>query len=141
MIDLPQGSASSARHSRVLRSGAFGRDRPVEWHHLISQELFRDALVRERKRADRFEEAFVLVLISFNGRAARQLRWGYAVEALLQTKLDGDVIGWFEQGSVLGLIRSLADCDLKATATTLAGAVRAELARCLTPDKIGRAHV
>ena len=136
MIDLPQGSASSARRSRALRSGAFGRDRPVEWHHLISQELFRDALVRERKRADRFEEAFVLVLISLNSRAARQLRWGYPVEALLQTKLDGDVIGWFEQGSVLGLIRSLADRDLRATATTLAGTLRAELARCLTPDNV-----
>src|SRR5207247_3514083 len=114
MIDLPQGSAWSARHSRVLRSGAFGRDRPVEWHHLISQELFRDALVRERKRADRFEEAFVLVLISLNSRAARQLRWGYPVEALLQTKLEGDVIGWFEQSSVLGLFHSLEDRDICA---------------------------
>ena len=137
MIDLPQSSVSSARRrSRVLRSGAFGRDRPVEWHHLISQELFRDALVRERKRADRFEEAFVLVLISLNSRAARQLRWGYPVEALLQTKLDDDVIGWFEQGSVLGLIRSLADRDPKEIATTLTGTVRGELARCLTPDSV-----
>ena len=35
-----------------------------------SQELFIGALVRERKRADRFEEAFVLVLVSLNSRAA-----------------------------------------------------------------------
>ena len=59
--------------------------------------------MRERKRADRFEEAFVLVLISLNSRAARQSRWGHLVEALSQTTLDADVIGWFEQGSVLGL--------------------------------------
>src|SRR5947207_6143384 len=134
MIDLPQGSVSSAKRARVLRSGAFGRDRPVEWHHLISQELFTDALVRERKRSDRFEEAFVLVLIALTRRAARQSRWGHLLEALSQTKLDGDVIGWFEQGSVLGLIRSLADRDPKETATALADTVRGELVRCLTPD-------
>ena len=37
---------------------------------MLSEELFRDALVRERKRADRFEEAFVLVLISLDRRNA-----------------------------------------------------------------------
>jgi exopolysaccharide biosynthesis polyprenyl glycosylphosphotransferase len=50
--------------------------------------------------------------------------------------LDADVIGWFEQGSVLGLIRSLADRDPKEAATILAGTVRDELVRCLTPDNV-----
>src|SRR5258706_13170130 len=120
MIGLPQGSVSSPQHPRVLRLGALGRERPGRRHHPISQELFIDALVRERKRADRFEEAFVLVLVSVNSSAARQLRWGHVVEALSETTLDADVIGWFEQGAVLGLIRSLADRDPKDTATTLA---------------------
>ena len=134
MIGLIQGSVSSGKRARVLRSGTLGRDRPVGWSHLISEELFRDALVRERKRADRFEEAFVLVLVSLDSRAARQSRWGRLFEALSRTKLDTDVIGWFEQGSVLGLIRSLVDRDAKEIASTLAGAIRAELVRCLTPD-------
>src|ERR1700694_3348983 len=136
MIGLPPGSVSSAKRARLLRSSAFGRDRSVQRHHLISQELFIDALVRERKRADRFEEAFVLVLISLNSRAARQSRWEHLVAALSQTTLDADVIGWFEQGSVLGLIRSVADRDPKETATILAGAVRDELLRCLMPDHV-----
>jgi exopolysaccharide biosynthesis polyprenyl glycosylphosphotransferase len=123
-----------ARRPRVLRAGTFGRDRPISWRHLISEELFRDALVRERKRADRFEEAFVLVLVSLDSRAERQSRWGRLFEALSKTKVDSDVIGWFEQGSVLGLIRSLADGNPKEMAATLAGAIRAELERCLTPD-------
>src|SRR5216683_2536613 len=58
------------------------------------------------------------------------------VESLSQTELDADVIGWFEQGSVLGLIRSLADRDPKETATTLARTVQHELVRCLTPDNV-----
>jgi lipopolysaccharide/colanic/teichoic acid biosynthesis glycosyltransferase len=134
MIGLAQGSVSSAKRAGVLRSSAVARNRAVEWHHLISEELFRDALVRERKRADRFEEAFALVLISLNSRAARQSRWGQLLEALSLTKLDTDVIGWFEQGSVLGLIRSLADRDPKETATTLAATIRGELVRCLRPE-------
>jgi len=133
MIGLAQGSVSSAKRAGVLRSSAVARNRPVEWQHLISEELFRNALVRERKRADRFEETFALVLISLNSRATRQSRWGQLLEALSQTKLDTDVIGWFEQGSVLGLIRSLADRDPKETAATLAATVRGELVRCLRP--------
>ncbi len=36
--------------------------------HVISEELFHDALIRERKRADRFEEAFALVMITIDRR-------------------------------------------------------------------------
>ena len=39
---------------------SFARARPFEHSQLISEELFRDALARERKRADRFEEAFIV---------------------------------------------------------------------------------
>jgi hypothetical protein len=40
------------------------RNRRQHGHPVITERLFRDALVRERKRADRFEESFALVLIS-----------------------------------------------------------------------------
>jgi lipopolysaccharide/colanic/teichoic acid biosynthesis glycosyltransferase len=102
----------------------------------ITQELFRDALVRERKRADRFEEAFVLVLITLTNRDLRLSRWRHVAEAVSQTTLDADLIGWFEQGSVLGLIRSLTDCDPEETATALAETVRDEVVRCLTPENV-----
>jgi len=102
----------------------------------ITQELFRDALVRERKRADRFEEAFVLVLITLTNRDVRLSRWRRVAEAVSQTTLDADVIGWFEQGSVLGLIRSLTDCDPEETATVLAETVRVEVVHCLTPENV-----
>src|SRR6478736_727019 len=129
-----QGAVSSARRARVLRSGTFGRSGSIEGHPLISEELFRGALERERRRADRFEETFVLILVSVNGRAARQSRCGPLVEALSQTNLDADMMGWFEQGSVVGLIRSLADTESKDGGTLLAETLRNELLRCLTPD-------
>jgi lipopolysaccharide/colanic/teichoic acid biosynthesis glycosyltransferase len=131
-----QGAVSSAKPTRVLRARALGRIERVEGQPLISEELFRDALVRERRRADRFEETFVLILISVNGDAARQSPWGPLVEALSQTNLDADVMGWFEQGSVVGLIRSLADAESKDGGTLLAETLRNELLRSLTPDSL-----
>jgi lipopolysaccharide/colanic/teichoic acid biosynthesis glycosyltransferase len=80
-------------------------DRP----RVLSEALFRDALLRERRRADRFEEPFVLVLISFDSRSTSPRQWGQLTAVLRQPDLDADLIGWFEQGTVLGLIRSLDD--------------------------------
>jgi lipopolysaccharide/colanic/teichoic acid biosynthesis glycosyltransferase len=126
----------SPKRAKVVRSGASERARRIQWHDPISEELFRDALVRERKRADRFEEAFALVLISVTSRAAQQLGgWGQLVEAVYQPKLEADVIGWLQQGSVLGLLRSLGGRDQEEAATTFARAVRRELMRCVTPDQ------
>jgi len=92
--------------------------------------------VRERKRADRFEEAFALVLISLTSRAAQQSGWAHLVEAMSQLELDADVIGWFQHGSVLGLIRSLTGRDPEEAATTFARAVRYALMRRVTPDQV-----
>ena len=98
---------------------------------MLSQKLFTLALVRERKRADRFEEAFVLVLISLDKPNSPFSRWEHLVDALSRTALDADLIGWFEQGGVLGLIRSLDDhSPAEATATVLA-ALQQELMRGL----------
>jgi lipopolysaccharide/colanic/teichoic acid biosynthesis glycosyltransferase len=150
VISVPRESGQAAPalaaervsvNASVLRAAAFRQERPVERPHLVSQDLFRDALVRERRRADRFEEPFVLVLISFDSRAARQSRWRRVIEMVSQTSLDADVIGWFEQGTVLGLIRSLADHNRGETTATMADSVRQELMRCLTTDIVGSCSI
>ena len=92
--------------------------------------------MRERKRADRFEEAFVLVLISLNDRDVPS-RWRRVVKAVSQTTLDTDLIGWFEQGSVLGLIRSVTDPDPEETATVLAETIRDEVHALPDPRERG----
>jgi exopolysaccharide biosynthesis polyprenyl glycosylphosphotransferase len=121
--------------ARVIHSTAFGRNASFDSPQLLTQELFRDAIVRERHRADRFDAAFVVVLISLS-RAARQSRWEHLVEALSQSRFDADVVGWFERGAVLGLIRSLDGDDSQETAATLADTVQRELARSVTPDAV-----
>jgi lipopolysaccharide/colanic/teichoic acid biosynthesis glycosyltransferase len=129
---------NSLPHNSRLPAPRLARRRPhrsVERGNVLSQKLFMDALVRERKRADRFEEAFVLVLISLDRRKAPPARWGHFIETLSQTTLDADLIGWFEHG-VLGLIRSLDDCGQAGTTTTVIASIQQELVRCLTPDNM-----
>ena len=50
---------------RALRRQAAAEPaRPAIRTAVLGERLFRDAVVRERRRADRFEEGFVLVLVS-----------------------------------------------------------------------------
>jgi lipopolysaccharide/colanic/teichoic acid biosynthesis glycosyltransferase len=107
------------------------RNRRQHGHLVVTERLFRDALVRERKRADRFEESFALVLISLACPAGRIPRWTEVVDALTSQLLDTDLIGWFEEGKVIGLFRSLGTIDSGDGVSALAATVRHELARCL----------
>jgi lipopolysaccharide/colanic/teichoic acid biosynthesis glycosyltransferase len=72
---------------------------------VLAKALFRDALLRERRRSDRFHQPFVLVLVTLNaGPAVETKAWVSVIEALTAAKRDTDVLGWFERGAVLGLI-------------------------------------
>ena len=66
--------------------------RSIERRHVISEELFHDALVRERKRADRFEEAFALVMITLDRRRAGRAGGGAAcrVDVAIATRRRRD---------------------------------------------------
>src|SRR5690348_7937861 len=93
-------SGRSAQPSAVRRRRQW-RGRPV----VIGERLFRDALMRERKRADRFDQPFMIVLVgAAPGREGESLSWFPVIEALSAAKRDTDVLGWFEQRAVLGLI-------------------------------------
>src|SRR6187551_2443566 len=78
-----------------------------ERRHVISEELFHDALIRERKRADRFEEALALVMITIDRRRLDPQAVARLAESISQSRPGADVIGWLEQDSVLGLIQSI----------------------------------
>ena len=83
--------------------------------HILTQELFRDVLTREQKRADRFDEPVTLLLIELD-HAAKRLRsaadttsrsswiWMNAIEALTVTAGETAVVGWFERQAVLGAV-------------------------------------
>jgi lipopolysaccharide/colanic/teichoic acid biosynthesis glycosyltransferase len=73
--------------------------------HVIGAELFRGALIRERKVADRTNQRFGVLLVGMEERSATAASvWDAAIEAVGAAKRDTDVFGWFEQGATLGII-------------------------------------
>jgi exopolysaccharide biosynthesis polyprenyl glycosylphosphotransferase len=73
---------------------------------VIGEDLFRGVLVRERKRADRSNQPLAVILVALRADAgtASVSTWEAVVDALLAAKRETDVLGWFEQYGVLGLM-------------------------------------
>ena len=74
----------------------------VPRHHLLSQDLFADVLARQRKRADRYEEAFVLLLVDSRFGSSRRLSAGVR-NAILNAGLTDAVFGW-HSATTLGVV-------------------------------------
>ena len=100
-------------------------------HTVLNEQLFRHALARERKRADRFEESFALVMVTRTGTAGLSWRWKQIIDALSDHRIDSDLVGWYEQDAVIGFIRPLADQNPGEAAAELAATVRRQLDHCL----------
>ena len=97
--------------------------------HLISEELFADALHRERRRADRNNQAMGLLLVSApDGDIEDSATWKGIVSGLAAAKRDTDVIGWFERGSSIGVILP----EIESPSPTLAAGLDARIRRQLS---------
>jgi exopolysaccharide biosynthesis polyprenyl glycosylphosphotransferase len=117
--------------------------KPCEHVHVLTQELFRGVLTRERKRADRFEEPVLLLLMELDAdvkkfryasNEASQSSWVWveAIEALIASIGETAVVGWFERQSVLGAV------VLETCGTDPETLVRRELARRLDAATVGK---
>jgi lipopolysaccharide/colanic/teichoic acid biosynthesis glycosyltransferase len=101
-----------------------------ERRHVITEQIFRDFLVREQKRADRFSEPFVLLLLGIDDEtplAASQV-WKAATDALLASSRETDVVGWVTKGRVLGLVLTEISASEEAIARDVESRIRQELA-------------
>jgi exopolysaccharide biosynthesis polyprenyl glycosylphosphotransferase len=71
----------------------------------FAEDVFHSLLTLERRRAERSRKQFVLMLMDAhmeNGSAAGILK--EAVDAVMVTKRETDLIGWYRQGAILGVI-------------------------------------
>jgi lipopolysaccharide/colanic/teichoic acid biosynthesis glycosyltransferase len=108
--------------------------------HVVNEEIFRGVLLRERKRADRSNGSFTLLLLEISGDRSSS-GWRRAIEALAAAKRDTDVVGWFEQGRVIGLIlleRGVFDAP---GCRALEARVRCELAKRLNPTSMANVAI
>ncbi len=91
----------------------------------MSEEIFRSVLLRERRRADRFNQPFLLFLVGVDKQADAELPAlpAAVVDALGAVTRDTDVLGWFKGQAVLGLIVP----ELGASGVDLAREVEARI--------------
>jgi lipopolysaccharide/colanic/teichoic acid biosynthesis glycosyltransferase len=72
---------------------------------LLDQVTFRGAIVRERQQADRFDTTFGLLLVIPRRHHCATSDADSILAALAATGEGTDVYGWFEQDTVVGMIR------------------------------------
>jgi lipopolysaccharide/colanic/teichoic acid biosynthesis glycosyltransferase len=134
---LPMFSPRTAvlTQGRHEHARAHGRDHQRSGPHVIDEPLFRSALIKERKRADRFDQPFMLLVVAKSDAASdSSSTWVPVIEALRSIKGDTDVLGWFDKGSALGMILPEIGATDEAVRHTLHDRVRRELARRLDSE-------
>jgi lipopolysaccharide/colanic/teichoic acid biosynthesis glycosyltransferase len=107
--------------------------------HVLNEELFRGVLIRERRRADRSNQSFHLLLLSVDdyGGVNPSIRPA-AIEALKAAKRGTDVIGWFSERAVLGVIAPEIGRFDALVVREIELRVRRELAMRLPPESLAR---
>jgi len=139
----PDAGGSHRRFLESKRKAESPKPHPRESgagrQHLMNEEVFRSVLVRERKRSDRSNQPFIVLLLSQTIPAGAEAKsaWDGAIDALRSAKRETDVLGWFERGTTIGLVVT----DINVTTSTVAGEletrVRTELGTRLGPTSSG----
>jgi hypothetical protein len=101
---------------------------------VLTPSLFGDALLREQRRAERFDQVFGLVVISLTRNLQTELQMGPLLDALAAVRCDADVIGWLKEGAAIGLIRSNVDLDPLENAASLEATIRRDIEAGLPAD-------
>ncbi len=106
----PQLKVSEPNYSR-LSDG-------TEPDELLPENVFHSMLTLERRRAERSRKPFVLMLIDANlenGIAEVILR--QAVDIVVSSKRETDLVGWYKQGAILGIIFTEVNLEGELTET------------------------
>jgi len=97
----------------------------------LDERLFKQAVTRERKRADRSGLTMVLLLVGLPNRSGKQGMAHAAVvaNALSTVTSEFDILGWFEPSCVIGLIvPEIGPADQAGTCDRLESMFRSAIA-------------
>jgi lipopolysaccharide/colanic/teichoic acid biosynthesis glycosyltransferase len=89
---------------------------------VLGAPIFRTVLIRERKRAERSGRPLVLVLLTLPPRHRRSSPEAAAAERLAAATESTDVVGWYEPGAVIGIVRLLTIAPEAGLPSSAAGA-------------------
>src|SRR6185295_7280577 len=113
-------------------------------HPIFDEELFRDTVTRERKRTDRSGLAIVMLLIGVqdNQHESTLALCAGIADILSAIKSDIDILGWFEQPSIMGLIvPEIEPANLASTCELLESRFRDEITSRFEGDLTERLSV
>jgi len=101
--------ASAAHHRAEWTTRPRGRrvepTAPPRGSHCISELLFHDVLLRERKRADRSQQPLVLLIVTINdAQRDERAMWSSALDAATSATRETDIVGWLRTDAVLGIV-------------------------------------
>jgi lipopolysaccharide/colanic/teichoic acid biosynthesis glycosyltransferase len=95
---------------------------------ILGETLFKRALAREQRRAERGEVSLPLLFVSTHGSPAADLDWGRALEAVRAAIRETDIVGWVQYQSVIGVILTEAHSADVAFPVQMEARVRQQLA-------------
>jgi len=111
--DLPEVERRDQQHElRLIAQAASQTLHPHVGGLVLGEGLFKDAVVRERKRADRFGTPLTVLLVERAASSSAGDCWASTLRIVVGMKRDVDVLGWLEPGDVLALL--LPDTTVKA---------------------------
>jgi lipopolysaccharide/colanic/teichoic acid biosynthesis glycosyltransferase len=121
---------------RVTRQEALQEDR------LFEEQLFARMILVERKRTERSRRAFVLMLadvrevVASRGRAAAVHS---ILSALAVSTRDTDLLGWYENGAVIGVIfTEIGTMDRKSVVAGLHSKIISAFEKNMTAQQVGQ---
>jgi lipopolysaccharide/colanic/teichoic acid biosynthesis glycosyltransferase len=138
---------TSIRHTDAPVSRPVNVPRRPRRPLIISEELFKGVLIKERKRVDRLNRPLVLLIVTVRDRRSEQSpsTWVPVIEALGAVTRDTDYLGWFEWRRAIGVILPEVCAVDAAKASELEARARRELAKrsdALTANRfVIRLHV
>lgn len=71
---------------------------------LLGERLFKDILLRERRRAERFGHSFAVLVCDRERHSMEPCAWAPVLAAVAHVQGGADLAGWLETGSVLALL-------------------------------------
>jgi lipopolysaccharide/colanic/teichoic acid biosynthesis glycosyltransferase len=102
----------------------------------LDEGEFRRTIAIERKRTERSKSPFLLMLLEISGRdelKKKRATLDKAVDALMQSSRDTDIVGWYREHAIVGVMfTGLIGSDKSAIATMIIERVSSTLKEELT---------
>ncbi len=117
----------------------------TEAREILSEETFKHMIAVERKRTERSREPFLLMLLEPGNRQISEKN-GKALDKMLCVLLlfirETDVIGWYKDQAVIGVIfTGLASDDKNSILSAILSRVSNTLRDKLTPDQFNQVSI